>query len=428
MSSAVERGQSAQPDTEPAVFRFIRDALLQRYPRDVHGQRQGRPARFAGKFQQLTSPVTAKGIEDTAFYIYNRLVSLNEVGGEPAHFGVDAGRAARVPRGPPAAAGRTRCRRCRRTTPSAARTCAHGSTCCRRCPTSGPQHVNRLGRLNARHRVERWTADRAPTANEEYLLYQTLVGAWPLEPRGGRGVRRVRRARPGVHGKAMREAKVHTSWIDPNEAYETAVHEFVGRDPRPAPTAEFLADFRPFQRRGEPLRPAQLAGPDAASPDRPRRAGHLPGHASCGTSAWSIPTTAGRWITRSGSGCSTNFDRSHRVVRRRPDPPCRGPVSSMPDGRVKLYVTRGSPAAEAEKRRACFRTASTSRCQASGAFADRIFAFERRLGDRSAIVVLSRLVRRNCGRNAGYRCGDASRDRLLKSFRAPELLFTALLG
>ncbi len=82
--------------------------------------------RFVGKFQQVTSPVTAKGIEDTALYLYNRLVSLNEVGGEPDAFGISAGRrCTRWLRGGPSA-GRTACRRPRRTTPSAARTCGRG--------------------------------------------------------------------------------------------------------------------------------------------------------------------------------------------------------------------------------------------------------------------------------------------------------------
>jgi (1->4)-alpha-D-glucan 1-alpha-D-glucosylmutase len=84
IDGAIERAVARNPKTDRSVFDFIRDVLLLRSPAGTReAQRQ-----FAGKFQQVTAPVTAKGIEDTTFYIYNRLVSLNEVGGEPAHFGV----------------------------------------------------------------------------------------------------------------------------------------------------------------------------------------------------------------------------------------------------------------------------------------------------------------------------------------------------
>ena len=111
--------------------------------------------RFVGKFQQVTSPVTAKGIEDTAFYIYNRLVSLNEVGGEPDRFGVApdalhalAGRARR-------ALAARRCRPRRRTTPSAARTCARASTCSRRCPARGSRRRRRWARAQPARPLDR---------------------------------------------------------------------------------------------------------------------------------------------------------------------------------------------------------------------------------------------------------------------------------
>ena len=103
--------------------------------------------RFAMKLQQLTGPVMAKGLEDTVFYIYNRLVSLNEVGGEPEHFGVQ-----RRDLPPRATSERARAlaggaaRHLAPTTPSAARTCARGSTCSPRCPRSGGAALRALAR------------------------------------------------------------------------------------------------------------------------------------------------------------------------------------------------------------------------------------------------------------------------------------------
>ena len=102
------------------------------------------------RLQQLTGPVMAKGLEDTVFYRYYPLASLNEVGGRPTGGGIDPARAARLERAPPRASGRTACRRRRRTTPSAARTCARASTCCRRSRASGSAALRHWQRLNRR--------------------------------------------------------------------------------------------------------------------------------------------------------------------------------------------------------------------------------------------------------------------------------------
>ena len=125
-------------------------------------------------------PVMAKGLEDTVFYRYFPLASLNEVGGRPDR------RRHRTVRGctPGTRAawrsGRTGCRRPRRTTPSAARTCARASTCCPRSRANGSSVVRHWQRLN--RRLKSIVDDvRIPGANEEYLIYQTLIGAWPMD-------------------------------------------------------------------------------------------------------------------------------------------------------------------------------------------------------------------------------------------------------
>ena len=183
-SRAVRRATARNPLLGRAVFDFIRDTLLLQDPPSGPAPTEYRAAqrRFAGKFQQVTAPVMAKGVEDTAFYVYNRLLSLNEVGGDPGRFGAAAGASStRYLAEPAANVARAACRRSRRTTPSAARTCGRGSTCCPRCPTSGPRACSRWAELNRAAPGRDRTTGARPDANEEYLLYQTLVGAWPLE-------------------------------------------------------------------------------------------------------------------------------------------------------------------------------------------------------------------------------------------------------
>src|SRR5205823_6842577 len=133
--------------------------------------------RFAGKFQQVTSPVMAKGVEDTAFYVYNRLLSLNEVGGDPGRFGLA-----------PAALHHALQERQARWPWALSTTSTHDTkrsedvrarlNVLSELPEEWQQCLARWSRLNAGHRVA-VDEELAPGPNEEYFIYQTLVGAWP---------------------------------------------------------------------------------------------------------------------------------------------------------------------------------------------------------------------------------------------------------
>jgi (1->4)-alpha-D-glucan 1-alpha-D-glucosylmutase len=182
---------------------------------------------FAIRFQQTTGAVMAKGLEDTALYRYLRLTALNEVGGDPGRWGV-----------PPAEVHARNAERAGRFPCGLLATQTHDTK------RSGDVRA-RIGALSGmaeawRERVLRWRAmnaplapDGGPDANEEYLIYQTLVGAWPL------GRERL----VDYMVKAMREAKVTTDWTDPDEDHERAVRRFVGALYR---SPEFLADLEAF--------------------------------------------------------------------------------------------------------------------------------------------------------------------------------------
>ncbi len=182
---------------------------------------------FVSRFQQTTGAVMAKGVEDTAFYRYNRLLALNEVGGDPGRFGLSvdtfhARNIARMRRFP-----RTMLATSTHDTKRSADVRARIGTLAGRA-NEWREHVLRWRELAAPLRRE-----RAPDPSEEYLIYQTLVGAWPIE------AERL----DAYLEKALREAKVNTSWVNQNQAWEADVKQFarglLGHQP-------FLDEFGPF--------------------------------------------------------------------------------------------------------------------------------------------------------------------------------------
>jgi (1->4)-alpha-D-glucan 1-alpha-D-glucosylmutase len=227
-----------------AVFDFVRDLLLKQADY-IPASGRSEHLRFVGKFQQVTSPVTAKGIEDTALYNYNRLVSLNEVGGEPDHFGIDpqklhewmAARAAAWPH----ALSATSTHDTKRSEDVRARLNVLSEL-----PGAWKQSLARWARMNRRART---TIDghSYPSRNEEYLLYQTLVGTWPFHM-DAEGEASYRERIVQYMLKAMREAKVVTSWINPSERHESAMAAFVEAILAPDNTA-FREDFLAFEHR-----------------------------------------------------------------------------------------------------------------------------------------------------------------------------------
>ncbi|MGB8437659.1 MAG: malto-oligosyltrehalose synthase, partial [Burkholderiales bacterium] len=208
-----------------SIFDFVRGAVLGRPPRGAPPEHAALFRAFAMKFQQFTAPVTAKGVEDTAFYIYNRLVSLNEVGGDPnlfgftvsAFHGASADRAARWPHTMNATSTHDNKR---------AEDVRTRIDVLSEMPAAWRLLLRRWSRLN---RARKRTVDRtpAPSRNDEYLLYQTLLGTFPLETLDDAGLATYRERIERYMIKAIREAKVSSSWISVSEPYEAAVTEFV---------------------------------------------------------------------------------------------------------------------------------------------------------------------------------------------------------
>jgi len=240
---AAAKKRSAAPDT--SAFDFIRDALLL----EADGPEEYRRlvAAFVMKFQQYTGPVMAKGMEDTALYRYNRLASLNEVGGEPERFGVsvnafhhaNADRMERWPHSMLASSTHDT----KRGEDVRARINALSEI-----PAEWRAQLARWARLN-RSRRRDVEGEPAPSRNDEYLLYQTLVGAWPLEEMDEEGLAVFRGRIRAYMEKAMREAQARTSWTNVHEEYEDAVASFVDALLSGTDTNLFLNEFLPFQRK-----------------------------------------------------------------------------------------------------------------------------------------------------------------------------------
>lgn len=241
---AVEKAKRRNPALSGLLFDFVRDLLLQQWEPRTEEDRQSR-IQFTMKFQQTTSPVTAKGVEDTAFYLYTRLVSLNEVGGDPQQFGITPNvfhtkmkeRRARFPH----ALSATSTHDTKRSEDVRARIAVLSQM-----PEGWKAHVTRWGTLNRKH-ADEVDGDRAPSRNDEYLLYQTLIGAWPFALEGaGEHESFVQRIQAYMI-KAIREAKVHSSWVNPHLEYEDAVTRFIDTILVRSSDNAFLADFLPFQ-------------------------------------------------------------------------------------------------------------------------------------------------------------------------------------
>ena len=240
IESTIARAQRRSLSLNRSLYQFLRDILLLRHPAELPDEARRDRVEFVRKLQQVTGPVTAKALEDSAFYVYQRLVSLDEVGADPAAFGVSVEEFHRANR-----------ERLEHWPGSLNATSTHD--------TKRSEDVRlRIDALSEipdewEARLARWASlargfkrdvdgAPAPDANDELMFYQTLIGAWPD---GGAGENFRARVTAYLE-KALREAKVRSSWTNPDEAYESAMRDFALAVME---SRAFVEDFAPFQRR-----------------------------------------------------------------------------------------------------------------------------------------------------------------------------------
>jgi (1->4)-alpha-D-glucan 1-alpha-D-glucosylmutase len=236
---AVALAKQRNPLTPSSVFDFLQATLLMdNWPEFTESQR-GELREFVMKFQQITGPVMAKSMEDTAFYIYNRLASLNEVGGHPDRFGMTAAdfHAHNSDKAFPYTMLSSSTHDTKRSEDVRARLNVLSEM-----PQEWARAIEEWARLNDGAKTS-VNDSPAPTRNDEYLLYQSFIGIYPDD----NGDLEDFRARIIAYmHKAINEAKTHSNWINPNDAYAIAIADFVTGI---LDNADFVASFTDFQRR-----------------------------------------------------------------------------------------------------------------------------------------------------------------------------------
>lgn len=396
-----------------SIFDFLASVLLLQDPEGISEADRAARRDFVMRFQQITGPIMAKGIEDTAFYRVFPLASLNEVGGNPERFGlpIDAfhrQNAERLANWPHALL-TTSSHDTKRSEDVRARISVLSEM-----PRDWERAIQRWQSINRAKKVELDGAE-VPDPQEEYLLYQTLIGTWLLQPMDveahGQFVQRIERYMQTLIGawplqpmdeeaheqfvqrierymeKALKEAKLHTSWINPNEAYDQAVRQFIREILRPEGDNRFLADFRRFQARiaqagmWNSLSQTLLKITSPGVPDFYQ-----------GTELWdfSLVDPDNRrpvdFRTR-----ATMLDELQQRESKDLISLIRELVAHRTDGRIKLYIIYKALNFRREHRD-LFEQGAYQPLTVSGAKGDHVLAFARHLENRWALVAVPRLV------------------------------------
>src|SRR5213593_1456273 len=377
IARAVAMAKRRTPAMDVSIYDWIHDLLVLKFPTWAEEADRAERVDFVLRLQQTTGPVTAKGYEDTAFYRYHSLVSLNEVGGNPDRFGTSLAdfHAANVTRQAeyPHALSATSTHDTKRSEDVRARINVLSEI-----PREWRTRVTGWQGLNRKHRAV-VDGQPVPGPNEEYFLYQTLVGAWPIS---------LERLRVYLL-KAIHEAKVHTSWISPHALYDEAVLRFTEAVLDPVRSSAFLADFTQFQARianfgalnslaqvlvkmtapgvpdfyqGTELWDFSLVDPDNRRPvDYARR----------------------RCLLKELEALSADEGQRQAFFERL--------MASPSDDRVKLYTTRTLLQAR-RANEAVFQFGSYEPLSLEGPRREHAFAFARRYEGREVVVVVPRLV------------------------------------
>jgi len=396
VGKAVRRGHAA----DVSIFDFVHQALLGRALEGAADALHGQALAFAMAFQQFTAPVTAKGVEDTALYNYNRLVSLNEVGSDPENFGlgVSAFHGASADRAEnwPHTMLATSTHDSKRSEDVRARIDVLAEV-----PGMWRLALRRWRVLNRSRRTE-VQGEPAPSPNDEYLLYQTLLGTFPADAAGGPPDEyRERIAQYMV--KAAREAKSHTSWVNPDAEYEAALGRFVresldGSKPNP-----FLDDLRARARVVAwfgALNSLSMAILKFTSPGVP--------DLYQGTEMLDFS------LVDPDNRRPVDYARRARALEELRAAEPKGDLTALArslaaephDGRAKLFVTWRL--LEARRRMPeLFRDGTYQALRSSGGCADHVLAYARRYGRRTLIVIAGRLFKKLSGEAERLPLGEA---------------------
>lgn len=388
IEATIGRAKRLNPATSVSIFDFIRDVLLLRFPETMSEQYQPDWLDFVKRFQQITGPVMAKGVEDTAFYVCNRLLSLNEVGGSPERFGitVETFHGQNIER--------IKCRPLAMLASSTHDTKRSEDVRVRisvltEIPELWREGLYRWSRQNRKYKkiIE---GKPVPSRNEEYFLYQSLVGTWPFCQTDDEEFSLFRTRIKDYMLKAMREAKVDTSWISPNALHEEAVLAFVDTILKVSRNNKFLYDFMSFQRLTaacgifNSLSQTLLKITSPGIPDFYQ-----------GNELWdfSLVDPDNRRLVDYSLRRQLLDDLLCREATAGPLATARDVVASRDDGRIKLHLTCKALNFRREHR-LLFETGRYLPLMVEGARQEHVCAFERAVNGSSFLVVVPRFCSR----------------------------------
>jgi (1->4)-alpha-D-glucan 1-alpha-D-glucosylmutase len=373
ISDTIERARREWYATDEGVFDFLRDALTMDLAKPGPALHSApRVRRFALKVQQFTGPLMAKSLEDTAFYRTHRLLALNEVGGEPFASALS-----------PDAFHQLMKTRARNWPHAMTTTATHDTkrgedararlTALSELAGEWTAAVSRWKVLNAPHIVTEGNL-RAPSATFEYMLYQTLLGVWPLTPPDRSLTERLR----AYAVKAAREGKQETSWLNPHEGYETAVCTFIEQILNRSVSAEFLESLQSFARRV-----ALLGALNSLSQITLKAM--MPGVPDFyqGTEFWDLS------LVDPDNRRPVDFSERAGALQQVERPEWQGLARDWPNGHVKLAWMRHLLRLRNELADV-FASGDCEPLEVSGAYRDHVIAFARRRGRHAVIAAVAR--------------------------------------
>lgn len=381
--NAIARAKRRNQSTDESIFDFLQNLLLLEDPEGIDDVQRGERRAFIMSLQQFTGPVMAKGLEDTAFYRDFPLSSLNEVGSDPRQFGIS-----------PAVFHARNLER-RHSWPHALlATSTHDSkrsedvrariNVLSEIPGEWYAAIRSWHALNLAHKTESG-ANQIPSPAEEYLFYQALAGVWPLHDPEPSELEELTARLAAYMRKALREAKVHSSWINPSPSYEETVDRFVRASLEASPGNAFLPEFAAFVRR---IQSAGLWNSlsqtllKIASPGVP--------DFYQGAEIWDFSLVDPDNRRPVDYALRANLlARIRKLQAQGPAPLVEELMRDAADGAIKLFVTSRGLCFR-KSNRELFESGSYFPLRAVGARQNHVIAFARSLGSRSLIAVASR--------------------------------------
>lgn len=387
IEQSVTQARNRATHLSPACFDFIRDVLLLLNPPHVLADQREARLTFVMRWQQFTGPILAKGLEDTALYVYHPLLSLNEVGGSPCasevpscneYYAFLENRQLRWP----ASLDASSTHDTKRSEDVRARLNVLSEL-----PDEWKGNLERWATLNAEHKQD-VGGQSVPDRNEEYYLYQTLLGVWPLDKESCAGL--LERVQAHLV-KAIREAMVHTRWTRPNQKHEDALQRFVANILSSQFSAEFLREFREFQKKvayfgminGLSQTLLKIAAPGVADFYQ-------------GSELWDL-----RLVDPDNRG-AVDFDKRMAILETITNAEAvesgrelHDLVQHWQDGRIKMYLIWRAVHFRGEHQD-LFREGELVPIQVAGRYGRNVIAFLRRRGEESALVVVPRFLSQVC--------------------------------